>query len=1179
MTFLRKKIQNLAYGRFQYEKPTLQFSQERLELEVLQGEAYEGSFLVKSGNHLPLRGFVCASNMRMECPAPKFEGMEASIPFRFHSEGLVEGDVQRGDFTVVCDGGEYSLSFVASVTKFYAVSSIGRIRNLFDFANLAQASFAEAYRIFTAPFFVNILKEDRDRLLYRAVGGEHATPQGLEEFLIGNRKKQRVHVTLSDTERHLEEVTEDYRDSIGIERDRWGYLEMSVRSDSPAIVPEKGRITSDDFVGNHAELSYIVRAEQLHAGRNYARLSIRWPGQIATCDICVHVEGDSWDVHRKEKKEMVVRLSKLYLDYRLQRMVTGSWAKETCACLERLRELGAYDKWCMLYHAQALLANKQRQEAEWILDAFRQSMPGKKEPLYAYYLYLCTLDEREPSYVARVFRQIQQVYLEHQDDDRLFLIMLFLDPGLNQNRARKLAAIAHRASLGGHSPFLYLEALSIVRSDVYLLAHAGVFERKLLCWAAKHDCMTRELAGQAQRLLGQVRLYHPMWHKVLLACYEAQPEEEMLKSVCACLIKWNMRSREAAVWYERGIRADLKLAGLYEAWIESVGDTLPEEIPRPVLLYFQYQSNLPDKRKAQLYASIVRRKDSQKGMYYSYEKQIHDFLLEQLKKGQIDDSLAMLYESELQELVVDEPMAKALGKVLYTHRYNCPGTQARRIVVVHQELDGEQAEPIVRGQAFLRLYTGNYCIMAEDENGARYVPEESWELEMLMRPSHYLRACIQTAGEELPHLLHYFDGRRLYQTFQEEDMPRLRFLLDAPEVSSAYKEEIQTQVIEYCYNSYTGDELDEYLGQVECEGLSRNVRNRLLELMIARGIYGKAYEMVVSYGNEQASVSKLMLVAGQRILELDYAEDERLVRLCWDIFRRGKYNEQILRYLCLYSQGGIRQLEELWMAAQEFGLETFSLSERFLAQLLFTEGYTEHMEQIFLAYFDGQGHEMLVMACLSYFSYQYFVRQVVVPDVVFGCLERQLALGNPLNDSCRLAYFRWLAELASRTPRQEEMLEGLLSEYLCRNKYFAFYQQLPHRLLRKYQLYDRIILEYRTDPKSRVVVDYSDGAAGSEFLEEDMEQMYEGIFAKVFIVFFGEEIPYYIKEERENRQMITESGHIKVNEMAPHGDESSFDMINGMMVGYHLNDRATLRELRGQYEWKTRQVQELFRPL
>ena len=61
--------------------------------------------------------------------------------------------------------------------------------------------------------------------------------------------------------------------------------------------------------------------------------------------------------------------------------------------------------------------------------------------------------------------------------------------------------------------------------------------------------------------------------------------------------------------------------------------------------------------------------------------------------------------------------------------------------------------------------------------------------------------------------------------------------------------------------------------------------------------------------------------------------------------------------------------------------------------------------------------------------------------------------------------------------------------------------------------------------------------------------------------------------------MITESGHIHPAESVVQGDESYYDLLNGMMVGYHLKDYQTLAQLYGQYLTLRQQTEEEFWPL
>ena len=83
----------------------------------------------------------------------QFTGSDAEIFYCFHGEDLEEGDVIKGSFSVVSNRGEYNLPFVVTVEHGMLNSSIGAIRNLFHFANLAKNNWKEAVRLFYDPEF------------------------------------------------------------------------------------------------------------------------------------------------------------------------------------------------------------------------------------------------------------------------------------------------------------------------------------------------------------------------------------------------------------------------------------------------------------------------------------------------------------------------------------------------------------------------------------------------------------------------------------------------------------------------------------------------------------------------------------------------------------------------------------------------------------------------------------------------------------------------------------------------------------------------------------------------------------------------------------------------------------------------------------------------------------------
>lgn len=92
---MRKRIRQIARGKFEYDKPTISFSEEELELKVIEGQDCFGCFTITCSEHIRMRGMVYSTSPRMECLTPQFEGEEVRIRYQFHSRGLVEGDEKR----------------------------------------------------------------------------------------------------------------------------------------------------------------------------------------------------------------------------------------------------------------------------------------------------------------------------------------------------------------------------------------------------------------------------------------------------------------------------------------------------------------------------------------------------------------------------------------------------------------------------------------------------------------------------------------------------------------------------------------------------------------------------------------------------------------------------------------------------------------------------------------------------------------------------------------------------------------------------------------------------------------------------------------------------------------------------------------------------------------------------
>ena len=345
VTIVRARIGQIAAGRFNGTKPILAFSEETIDLSVIEGRSEAGSFVIESTNQIKICGIVYSTNPRMECLNPHFEGEKVRIRYQFNSKGLTEGDACEGKFVIVCNQIEYSLSFCARITRLYAEASTGAVKSLDDFTRLAASNWDEAYHLFYNRNFLNTIPYDNvyERLTYEGFACARPSGQNMEEFLIGVNKKQPVSISVDKSEEIFMASKEPQSGCFTITKDNWGYTEIRLRTDCEFIKLSKPVLTLDDFIGKTYLYEYIIDASAMHAGRNFGRIYIDGVYQSFTIDITAGVRDDDGSISdiavTKDIKEYMVGIMELYTSFRLKRIVTGVWANETISILNHLHAL------------------------------------------------------------------------------------------------------------------------------------------------------------------------------------------------------------------------------------------------------------------------------------------------------------------------------------------------------------------------------------------------------------------------------------------------------------------------------------------------------------------------------------------------------------------------------------------------------------------------------------------------------------------------------------------------------------------------------------------------------------------------------------------------------------------------------------------------------------------------
>lgn len=1164
---MRKRIRELAEGRVECAKPVVEFSVGRIELQIPEGEDYKGEFAISSKNHVPVRGTVYSSNPRVECKTLGFEGEEVRIQYEFHGTGLVEGNIQKGEFTVVCSQGEYSLSFVIIISKIYARTQMGTIQSLKTFTKLAQTHWQEARKLFYSSCFVNLFrpKEEKERLLYEGITGGQKTDAGLEEFLVACNWKEPVVITAEQTEFMFSGITEKSKQEVILSRNTWGYAELEVGSDAGFIeIPQK-KITTEEFLGSQGKAVFYLNPGKMHAGRNFGSLVLKNVRQEIVLPVCARIQEE------REKGSHVLReiqkcradLVKAYVEYRLKQTVTGKWAAITLKLLDDLivREPG--NIWYRLLKAQTFWMNRQKQEAEWILNEFKRKWKDQKSPEWGYYLYICTLMDRDEAYINHLTEEIEQIYLEQKESPVLFWCLLFLREEYAQNRYQKLKALEERIMGGADSPVLYVEAYMLFLAEPYLMSRFGKFEAKILNWAKKHGVLTKALAEQVMSVFSGRLVYRERTLSLLEACYQLLDEDRMLAVICEYLIRSQIYGKDYFSWYALGVQKKLRITGLYEAYLMSMDARGVQDIPQIIQMYFKYNNQLGYRLKAVLYVNIIVSKAKHPDVYEQHYKGMEKFAYEQMTQGHIDDNLAVVYEEVLSHGIYFPEVSDAAAGILFVHRLTCFSPRAAKVIVLQEQLKKPYITSVLNGEAYFPLYSNDYCILIEDTYGNRFCRSLPYQLEKLMYPGRYLRACMAGSPDKIPYLLHYFSNRKAQEVFEEKDFHYFHAVMASEEVNPAYKAWLFPKMFGLLFLLGRTEEMKQQLKQIDFSYMKPKDRGCILEICIEKQFYAQAYEIIRIYGFGPIPFSTRIRFLNERIHELEFTEDEMLIKQCADTFLAGKYNDAMLEYLCRYYQGPMKTMVAIFQSAQGFYVDTQELAERILVQMLYTAGFVDCVDDVYKSYATA-GSPLLKKAYLTYFSYHSFVGGMLLPDGFYNALRSFWKDGYGLNEVCELELLRYYAMHPSLLEKEEGAAEELLRKYLFQGICFAFYKKLGSGLLRKYQLYDKYFIEYHSQKHSRVKIYYTytepisdapDRPAigtgqeemGEAYCTEDMTEVYDGIFVKKVTLFAGEAIQYYISEETGRQAEMTESGLLSCEPVQKAMSENRYERINEMI--------------------------------
>lgn len=1146
---------------------SLTFSVKQVEITAAPGEVAEGFFEISAQGNAAPEGFIKTLDERMQCMTPFFSGTAEQIEYRFDAADMEDGEVRSGRFFVISNYGEYELFWKACVKRKPVMSSLGEIRNLFHFTNLARANWQEAVKLFYTKEFRRICGEEQEELynIYRGFSRYYGNENNVEEFLIAVRKKQPLTYSSLTKEINIPQIRGSVSEDILLQKNGWGPVHLQIEAEGPFLTVEKTWLSEDDFLGNQCRIPVFLDEDRLHDGRNFGQIIITYHhGQIRVpVTVAVSRKRPDYAARRqREWKQCSLRMVKLYQDYRLKRMDLISWREAAKECVEQMSGFMEHQTEAKLFTAQLLLTQDKATEAGWILEKLEDHIEEEDPAVYCYYLYLTTLYNRDSAYAKEAAREVESIFAQNPGEWRIAWLLLFLSRSLGRSALSKWSFLESQFKAGCTSPVLYLEAMQLLNAAPTLLIKLDSVTKQVLMYGARNGICSRDLMGQVVSLINREKYYDPLLYEILQHFWKKQEDMDVLQSICTLLIKGNKTGEEYYPWYLKGVENKLRITRLYEHYLQSMDLSKEVEIPKTVLLYFAYQSNLDYEYAAYLYAYVERHRQEDSDLYITYRPEMDRFLLAQLYKGRVNRHLAYLYRSLLKGTLLTPENGAALAQQLAKTEVYAPEEKGK-LIVINARLKGEKTVPLRGGRACVELCSRQDMIFVEDEGQNRHILSEKAQIVPLFGEREIRELVRPWAGECLSYHLSGSDVEQVH--IRRENADNYLAIAGESGLTSVYRQRVRIALLQYLFEEDRKEDLDGLLKETEKEDIAIADRMEAVRYLVLQGFYEKAYAWMKGIDPDKIDARILLRLCSRLLEQGIFTDTLRMTRLCYSASLRGKYDGNMLSQLAGYYEGSVREMQILMDASEGFGISTFSLCERMLEQMLFTGGDVTEEMALLRQYVSEGGRTETEIAVLYRCAYSYVIAGQPIHTYMIQDILRLVKLGEVVPDMCRIACLMHFSKnRGAMDAEAQKLICRLGEEMLSQNRILPVLREFTDILPGAEVLLDKSFVVYYGTPDKKAVLNYrvlTGGESSSDYRSEEMRHVYGGIYTMSFILFPGESVQYYITQA-DDRQRVLESGELKAKENGEFGRDSRYSVLCDASAG--CLEAAQMKEKQGQ---------------
>ncbi|BCN30019.1 DUF5717 family protein [Anaeromicropila herbilytica] len=1192
---MKEKIERLAKGIFEYKLPDILLSDEVIELSIQEDTLYQGKLTIKASDNRMVKGIVYSSNQALHVIHEAFVGEENIIEYEVSSLHRRTGERIEGELTIVSDLGEKKVPYKIEIQMPFCTTSNGNIRDLYQFTDLAKLNWHEALSLFKSENFTKIfLSNDKENILYQSLVKGRNSSIELEEFLIAMHKKERVSLSVDKLRDYYYVEHERVMDKIVLTKNNWGYMEIRTNTDSAFIELDHKIIWTDNFLGSTFSLEYVLKPEFMRDGKNYGRIFIQTVHQTFIVEISCNCNKSNRikDNTSMKLREMERDFVKNYLDFRLGHITVEDYQENMRRLVIEFHDSQDSDYRSNLIRLHLSILSGDKEKTKLLIDHFsehKEEMKIQSMRAYCAFLYLNALFSKAEDVIEEALKEITDIYETGTKGMDILWYLIYLDKQYDQNKSYKLEQLVDEYKRGCKSPILYFELYSIYKEDANLLQSLSEVEIQVIYWILKNDLMSEEIAEQFIFLASRQKSYKRLVYISLTMLYKKIPSKDILAAICSMLIKGHKIGSEYFEWYQLGVKEQLRITELYEYYmysieestdnIDSRGVSNEDVFESQVLLYYLYNSNLNDKKKAYLYSKVVQDKEKNSEMYQSYSRIIEQFVVKQLKEQRISRNLSILYEDMLKKKDLDDNIYLYLSYVAFQYEIQCANQNIRGLYVVHKEIEEEKFVPLIDGHAVVSIYSTDAYIILVDKQENRYVTTVDYTMYPFLNVRPYLDKCYECSDIKQI-VLTMMESPSFLESQKSRQLDYKVKALEIPNIRKKYQESILKSIF-YEDSEYIEEkELMQFLDVIDITNVRRQEINPLLEFYMRNKEYDKVYKVIREYGSDEIDTSVLLTYCNEYLAN-SMDKNDIILSMCYRVLLENRENEQIVRYLLTYYTGSTNCLLKIYHSAIALKIDCLELAERLLAQILFANSMIEESYEIFYLLYQSEKNDRLKKAYLTFIANEWIMNERTLPDELYEIMKQVILKEE--NEIILLAVLKRLSIQEELSGEEVRYVEVNLDKLVKKGILLTFFKNFIGKVKLEDSLLYSQYIEYKTNPKQKVFLHY---VLKSSIEEEEKEQiiemknMYGGIYVSQFLLFYGEKLEYFIVEDGKENGLTEEIQVTLDNKLETEDEvESKYNQINLMLMAKELNDDETLYEMMKHYKKKEAMASILYSPL